>query len=83
MGSSDVYRCGVPGEEELTPTQLVARVREKLRRKLGAVIDLTFTTRYYDSKVWQFMYVIHTMIGWGCVRIESVSCVKGYRDARA
>ena len=54
LGSSDVHRCGVPVEEELTPAQLVAQVQEHLHVKLGAIIDLTFTARYYNSKVWQF-----------------------------
>ena len=45
-------RSGVPLEEELTPSQLAKQLHDKLGKKLGAVIDLTFTCRYYDSKVW-------------------------------
>lgn len=45
------YRGGVPLEDEFTPFQLVERLNDHLGRKLEAVIDLTFTDRYYDSKV--------------------------------
>ena len=41
----------VAKEEEFTPTQLVTRLKEQFGKKLCAVIDLTFTKRYYNSKV--------------------------------
>lgn len=50
-GRSHRYRGGVPLEEEFTPHQLVERLDKELGRKLHAVVDLTFTNRYYDSKV--------------------------------
>ena len=45
------YKGGVPLEEEFTPSQLLDRLDRNLGKKLGAVIDLTNTNRYYDSKV--------------------------------
>lgn len=45
------YKGGIPLEEELTPLQLVKQLHTKLGKKLAAVIDLTFTFRYYDSEV--------------------------------
>jgi hypothetical protein len=45
------YRGGVPVEEEFTPQQVVQQLEAKLNKKLSAVIDLTFTSRYYDCRV--------------------------------
>lgn len=45
------YRGGVPLEEEFTPWQVVEKLEKKLGKKLAAIVDLTFTFRYYDSKV--------------------------------
>lgn len=56
------YRGGVPIELEFTPLQLVEQVGRKLGKKLGAVIDLTFTFRYYNSQVWH-SYVSNSHCG--------------------
>ena len=46
------YKGKVPKEEEFTPTQLATRLKEQFGKKLYAVIDLTYTSRYYSSKVY-------------------------------
>lgn len=45
------YSGGVPIEEEFTPMQLVEQLSMQLGKTLYAVVDLTFTSRYYNSKV--------------------------------
>ncbi len=65
LENGKIYRSGVPVEEELTPSQLVNRVDKELGRKLGAVVDLTFTSRYYTSKVLEYSSMYNT---WYAVR---------------
>lgn len=45
------FEGGVPQEEEFTPTQCVQRLKDKFGRKLFAVVDLSYTFRYYNSRV--------------------------------
>ena len=48
------YTGGIPQEEEFTPTQCLERVKTKFKGdglELCAVIDLTFTNRYYNPQV--------------------------------
>lgn len=52
--SDEKYAAGVPLEDEFTPMQCMELVKTKFKGdnlELGAVVDLTFTKRYYNPQV--------------------------------
>lgn len=52
---------GIPPSEEFTPTQLVDYCKKKGQR-IGLVVDLTFSYRYYDPKELKALGVEHAKI---------------------
>ena len=51
------YRWGVSCEDEFTPVQVIKRIAANSEGfKLGAVIDLTYTDKYYNGRVRNYVF---------------------------
>uniref|UniRef100_A0A7S0RP26 Tyrosine specific protein phosphatases domain-containing protein n=1 Tax=Pyramimonas obovata TaxID=1411642 RepID=A0A7S0RP26_9CHLO len=55
------YNSRIPPEKRFTPA-IVYKQQEKLNRKIGMVIDLTNTWKYYNLQEWEALNVKHVKI---------------------
>ncbi|XP_065920972.1 RNA/RNP complex-1-interacting phosphatase homolog [Dysidea avara] len=79
---SDFHQCkmrpeGVPPSEEFTPRHLVDNLQKK-GQKLGLVVDLTFTSRYYNPAEFLSFGVRHNKVACPGQEVPSVEVYNNF-----